>query len=296
MNTSLTALDGNNFAAMARAMGMEADMKQSAKANSLARMRISHSAIMGIGEVKGKKTKVEVVPAGTFRLEIPEVSTYYAESIKIRPYMQRFLYKRWDSNNNKFVQTTMGDNLNGDLKDNIGGFNCGKPAGYIEDFKALPKQTQDLIKTIKRVRAVFGTVELISPMDNNGDTVEVGEVPFIWEIDNKDAYKSMGNTFGDYGKHKRLLPQHIVTASTDERPLPNGSSYYVPEFSLDLMNTLNLGDAEQATFSNFIAWIDNYNNYIVNSWNEKALKSNENDVDADIVSDIVDIEIDEDVA
>ena len=44
----------------------------------------------------------------------------------------------------------MNDNLNVDLKDNDGGFNCGKPAGYIKDFKALPQSTQDMVKTIKR--------------------------------------------------------------------------------------------------------------------------------------------------
>ena len=30
------------------------------------------------------------------------------------------------------------------LKDNKGNFNCGKPAGYIKDFKALPVHMQDL--------------------------------------------------------------------------------------------------------------------------------------------------------
>ena len=46
----------------------------------------------------------------------------------------------------------MADNLNVDLKDNDGGFNCGKPAGYIQDFKSLPEKMQDLLKQIKRVR------------------------------------------------------------------------------------------------------------------------------------------------
>ena len=67
----------------------------------------------------------------------------------------------------------MADNLNIDLKDNDGGFNCGKPAGYIQDFKALPEQMQDLIKQIKRVRVVFGTVELVDPVDAAGKSVEV---------------------------------------------------------------------------------------------------------------------------
>ena len=51
--------------------------------------------------------------------------------------------------------------LQSDLKDNDGGFNCGKPAGYIKDFQALPKKMQDLLKAIKRVRVVLGTVEML---------------------------------------------------------------------------------------------------------------------------------------
>ena len=34
--------------------------------------------------------------------------------------------------------------LNSDMKDNDGGFNCGKPAGWIEDFAALPDTMKDL--------------------------------------------------------------------------------------------------------------------------------------------------------
>ena len=53
----------------------------------------------------------------------------------------------------------MHDDLNVDLKDNDGGFNCGKPAGYIQDYNALSQDKKDLIKQIKRVRVVLGTVE-----------------------------------------------------------------------------------------------------------------------------------------
>ena len=47
---------------------------------------------------------------------------------------------------NRYVKTVMADTLNMDLKDNDGGFNCGKPAGWIEDFKSLPDATKELIQ------------------------------------------------------------------------------------------------------------------------------------------------------
>ena len=38
----------------------------------------------------------------------------------------------------------MADNLNIDLKDNMGGFNCGKPTGFVKDYQALPVKTKEL--------------------------------------------------------------------------------------------------------------------------------------------------------
>ena len=45
---------------------------------------------------------------------------------------------------------------------------CGKPAGYIQDFKSLPEKMQDFLKQIKRVRVLFGTIELDNPVDETG--------------------------------------------------------------------------------------------------------------------------------
>ena len=181
----------------------------------------------------------------------------------------------------------MADNLNVDLKDNDGGFNCGKPAGYIQDFKALPEKTQNLIKEIKRVRVILGTVELVQPLDDKGHDVSVDTKPFIWEIENRDAFKDVGVVFTKLNKMKRLPVQHLITANTEERKLPNGNSFYLPTVSLDLSNTLDLTDTEQNTFGDFMAWVQNYNEYIINSWSEKVQKQGE---DIDGISDIVDVD------
>ena len=172
----LTTIDTNNYAAMAKAMGIANETAGERKqASTLARLRINHSPVMGEAEVNGKNVNMEVVAGGTYRLEVPDGPTYYAESVKIRPYLQRFMYKRFvrgmGDSPNRYVKTVMADNLNIDLKDNDGGFNCGKPAGYIQDFKSLPEKTQELIKQIKRVRVVLGTVELVNATDDQGNPV-----------------------------------------------------------------------------------------------------------------------------
>ena len=280
-----------NFSDMAKLMGMSVDNQQTEKASTLARLRISHAPIMGEAEVNGKTKKVEVVEGGTYRLEIPDGPTYYASKVVIRPFVQRFMYKRFvkgnDSTPNRYIKTVMADNLNIDLKDNDGGFNCGKPAGYIQDFKALPESMQELIKQIKRVRVVFGTVELIDPVDAAGKAVDLSSTPFIWEVENRDAFKSIGALFTKLGKMRRLPPQHTFTATTAEQSLPNGSSFYLPETALDLQTTLELDDATQETLGNFLAWVTNYNEYISNAWDENAHKHEA--VDKEGVEEFIDI-------
>tara|TARA_R110000765_G_scaffold175238_1_gene279981 strand:- start:171 stop:929 length:759 start_codon:yes stop_codon:yes gene_type:complete len=246
---------------------------------------------MGQEEVKGKMTNVEVVSGGVYKLEIPDGETYYAESIAIRPFLQRFMYKRFikgtDSTPNRYVKTVMADNLNIDLHDNDGHFNCGKPAGYIADFKALPEKMQDLIRQIKRTRVLFGTVDLVNPVDANGASVDVGTTPFIWEVENRDAFKTMGDMFNRLSKMKHLPVWHYIKAGTEERKLPNGNSFYLPTAELDLSETLDLDNDTQENLAHFLAWVANYNKYIMDAWNDNMKK--EMVIDNAMLDEFVDI-------
>ena len=293
----LTTIDTNNYAAMAKAMGIANETAGERKqASTLARLRINHSPVMGEAEVNGKTVNMEVIGGGTYKLEVPDGPTYYSESVKIRPYLQRFMYKRFVRGSgdapNRYVKTVMADNLNIDLKDNDGGFNCGKPAGYIQDFKALPEKTQELIRQIKRVRVVLGTVQLEGATDASGNPVEVDETPFIWEVENRDAFKNVGGAFTQLAKMKRLPVQHLITANTEERKIPTGAVFYLPVVSLDVTKTLELTDHEQTMFADFMQWVNNYNEYIINAYAEKASSRDDED-DEFIVDGLVDIEVEE---
>ena len=193
-----------------------------------------------------------------------------------------------------YVKTVMADSLNIDLKDNDGGFNCGKPAGYIQDFKSLPEKTQDLIKQIKRVRVIFGTVELVNPTDDQGNSVELDATPFIWEVDNRDAFKGWGEVFATFAKQKRLPIQHVVDAATEERKLPNGNSFFLPVTTVNLTNIVDIEQSDQNLFTDFMAWVQNYNEYIINTYAEKATQHDDED-DIAITDGMIDID-DEEVA
>ena len=292
----ISTLDTSNYEAMAKAMGMSSmALPTKEKTNSLARLRIHHTPLMGQTEVKGKMTNVEVVSGGVYKLEIPDGETYYAESVAIRPFLQRFMYKRFvkgnDNTPNRFVKTVMSDNLNMDLKDNDGKFNCGKPAGYIADFKALPESMQDLIRQIKRTRVVFGTVDMVNPVNASGDSVDVDSTPFIWEVENRDAFKTMGDVFAKLSKMQRLPVQHYINATTERRELPNGSAFYLPNAELNLSETLDIDNDTQENLASFLAWVANYNEYIAGAWNENMQKHQS--VDVETVEEFIDINAEE---
>jgi hypothetical protein len=284
--TELTTIDTNNYAEMAKAMGMANEAATIKKQGMfLARLRINHSAILGAESI--------LVKAGTYKLEIPDGPTYYAESAIVRPFMQRFMYKKFVMGSagkpNRYVKTVMADTLNMDLKDNDGGYNCGKPAGWIEDYASLPESTKDLIKSIKRVRVVLGSVELINPKDVNGNPVELESTPFIWEVENRDAFKTVGGVFTKLAKMKRLPVQHTVDLTTEERKLPNGNSFYLPLAGMDTTKTVELQQKDQDLFADFMAWVQNYNEYIINAYAEKAGDSDGDELDDLNIEDLIDV-------
>tara|TARA_R100000329_G_scaffold150567_1_gene143830 strand:- start:117 stop:1016 length:900 start_codon:yes stop_codon:yes gene_type:complete len=295
--SDLVTINTDNYEAMAKAMGIANEKSESnkEKASTLARLRINHTPIMGKEEVKGKQVNVEVVEGGMYKLEIPDGPTYYAKNIKIRPFMQRFMYKRFvmgkGEQKNRYIKTIMSDNLNIDLKDSDGGFNCGKPSGWIEDFKALPEDQQQLIRSCKRVRVVFGLITMIDPVDETGSSVAVQPDAFIWEIENRDAFKSIGKCFNDLARAKRLPVQHEIALTTEANSLASGATFYLPSPTLDLSSTITVDDKDQTMFSNLVLWIKNYNEYILNQWDENAHKKEE--VDEKLVNDFIDINSDE---
>ena len=292
MTTEIATLNTANFAEMAQAMGMGADMNSGpSKSSTLPRLRIWNQPVMGQVEVKGKLKNMEVVPAGMYRLQLPDETFIYAESVEIRVFVQRFMYKRYNSDEKSYVKTIMAEDLTGDLKDNTGKFNCGKPAGYIEDFQSLPDDTKALIKQIKRVRVLLGEVKLINPVDSEGNEVSADVSPFIWEIDNRDAFKTMGAPFNVMGRQKRLPVQHWIKCGSEERSLPTGASFFLPTQELDLSNNVELQEADQQRFSDFIEWIGNYNQYIVNAYNETNVAQVSKE-DADLVDEFMNIDED----
>ena len=290
--TTLTTIDESNYEAMAAMMGVNPNQK--AKASTLPRLRIWNKGVKN----KDGKRSVEVVPAGFYRLEDPDKAMYYAETVTIRPFLQRFMYKRYNPDNNDFTKTVFHENLQVDLKDTAGGFNCGKPAGYIQDFDSLSEEMKEAIKQIRRVRVILGEVEMNNPIDENGNAVDVGTLPFIWEVDNKTAFKTMGEPFAQMGRQRKLPIQHKITLDTSEQELQTGGAFFLPVPSLDLTQTVVISDEDQKRFSDFLEWIKSYNEYVISQWDEKSGQRSSADEEKlmSTVADDVFIDVDDDAA
>ena len=140
---------------------------------------------------------------------------------------------------------------------------------------------------------MLGTVELVNPKDADGKEASVDTVPFIWEVENRDAFKTVGGVFNQLAKMKRLPVQHNVTLNTEERKLPNGNSFYLPITSLDVTNVVELTQDDQEKFADFMSWVQNYNEYIINAYAEKASSKHDEDLDELNIDDVVDMDFEE---
>tara|TARA_R100000234_G_scaffold103881_1_gene73498 strand:- start:606 stop:1514 length:909 start_codon:yes stop_codon:yes gene_type:complete len=295
--SELVTINTENYATMAKAMGLPIS-SSSKKSNSLNRFRVWHSPILNDESV--------LVKGGMYRLEVVgDTPTYYfAEKAKFRPFVQRLLYKRFVKNSSAkagdkqgdYIKTIMADTLNIDLKDEAGTFNCGKPTGYVEDYQSLPEDTKNLIKATKRNRAVFGTVELINPVKAiDGEQVkDLGKFHALWEIDNKDAFKSMGATFSKFAKMESLPLQYIINLDgTTGHKANNGQKWYTPNISLVTTEKIEISDEDHKTFGDFLDWIKIYNDGVVSRWDESVAQRQDeiSDEDADTVEQFIDVEL-----
>ena len=121
MNEVVT-INTDNYATMAKAMGVPT-MSTDKKTNVLNRFRLWHNPTMGKDiNSQGKEITTEVVDGGSYRLEeVGDPSTFFfSKKVMFRPFMQRFMYKRYTAyknvkegeKNGFYTNSVLADNLN----------------------------------------------------------------------------------------------------------------------------------------------------------------------------------------
>ena len=278
---------------LAEIMGMSNTVPSSRSA--LAEIKQVHQNIMGTKEVDGEKMEVAVIKAGAYSVVFPDETVYYSDKITIRTFMQRFQWERWDDNftrpdggSGRMLRSVMGKSLSVDLKDNYGGFNCGRPSGYVKDFSSLPQETQDIMKSTKRYKIVFGLCTLDNAKDANGKSVDVKEFPFLMRIKNRDSFKAMTDMFSQIQRKNRLPIQHLLHLGSEVKSIPSGATYAVLKPTLGKVVEITTDDQE--VLNNFVEWVESMNAITISKWEEHKRPDELSDQESEIVSNIVEIE------
>ena len=276
---------------MAELMGVSSAPATSATP-SISRLGMLHQPIMGEVDLNGKMIKTEVVPVGAFTLKTGD-DIVYSNGATVRVFAQRNQWQRWNSETEEMEKSVMSNSLNGDLKDSIGGFNLGRPSGYIEDFNSLPDATKQLMRSVKRVVVYYGTVSLDSPMNEKGEPVDAASsVPFVMDVKNRDSLKSINGVMSNFKKKNMLPIMSTIKLEGVEDSIPTGAKFGKIQASTG--DGVELASDDNDTLKDFLELIEFSNGKILDLHHERA-KGNDAE-DAELVGQILNndfVEVDE---
>tara|TARA_B110000483_G_scaffold37523_1_gene46179 strand:- start:1436 stop:2311 length:876 start_codon:yes stop_codon:yes gene_type:complete len=269
---------------MAELMGVSSTPSQQSTP-SIARVGMIHQPIMGEVDFNGKTIKTEVVPVGAFTLMQGD-DKVYSNGVIFRTFAQRNQWQRWNSETEEMEKSVMSNSLNGDMKDSVGGFNLGRPSGYVEDFQSLPEATKQIMRTVKRVKVFFGTVTLDNPVNDKGEAVtgNYTDVPVVMDVKNRDSLKSIDAVLNGLGR-KNLLPiMSTIKMVGVEDSIPTGAKFGKIEAKIG--TAVDLSDADNDTLKDFMDLVEYMNGKVLDLHNERGDKGFSPE-DAAVVADIL---------
>ncbi len=291
MSTEL-AIATERGQSMAELMGVSAAPSGEATP-SIARIGMQHQPIMGEVEFNGKTIKTEVVPVGAFILTQGDTKVY-SQGITVRVFAQRNQWQRWNSETEEMEKSVLSTSLNGDLKDSIGGFNLGRPSGYIDDFNSLSDSVKQVMRSVKRVMVYYGTVTLDNPVDEKGEPVsgDFTDIPFVMDVKNRDSLKNINAVMNSF-KKKNILPiMGTIKLVGVEDSIPTGAKFGKIEAKMG--DKVDITDADNDILKDFVELIEYSNGKILDLHHERANKTfspEDEDMVADIINnDFVDVE------
>ena len=268
---------------MAELMGVSIKTSNADFLPSISRLGMLHQPIMGEVELNGKMIKTEVVPVGAFTLKTGD-DIVYSVGATVRVFAQRNQWQRWNSDTEEMEKSVMSNSLNGDLKDSIGGFNLGRPTGYIEDFNALDDATKQVIRSVKRVVVYYGTVTLDSPMNEKGEPLDkVESIPFVMDVKNRDSLKSINGVMNNFKKKNMLPIMSTINLEGVEDSIPTGAKF--GKIKATTGDAVELASEDNDTLKDFLELIEYSNGKILDLHHDRVKIGT--DGDADLVEGII---------
>ena len=268
MSTELT-IATERGQSLADLMGISTGGSTSQASPNLSRVGMIHQPVMGEVDFNGKKIKTEVLPIGTYTVTRGE-EVVYATELRIRIFAMRQQWTRWNSDTNEMEKSVLANNLNGDLKDNIGGFNLGRPSGYIEDFNALPDKTKQIIRSVKRTKVVYGLLSIDNPKDAKGNdlTTEYTDIPFVFDVKNQNSIKNIDAAVKKITGKNMLPIMCELVLSSKEGSIPTGAKFGFVDAALG--NVCDISPDDNDTMRNFLEVIEYTNGKILDLHAERC--------------------------
>ena len=212
----------------------------------------------------------------------------YSEKLSMRLFAERSQWTKWDSEVNNTQKTVLAGNLNGDMKDTLGGFNLGRPTGFVQDFDALPEATKQVMRSVKRTKVFMGLVSLDNPTNEDGDSVEfAGEVPFVFDVKNPSSLKAI-NSVTSTLVSKAVTPiENVINLAATEHAMPNGNKF--AQVTASLGDMVGFSEGDDVMLRDFMAYVERTNVWVLSKWDENNVATISRE-DASIVGSIVDVQ------
>jgi hypothetical protein len=279
----------NEIAIAGQSMLEELGMANLAKPSGVYVPRISmiQEGIMGTMDVNGKQVKTEVVPAGAYKVSPEKDVVVYAESISVRIFTMRQQFTYYDAQERRVYKTVQSMDTRGELKDERGGFNLGRPGGYIQDYKSLtPEQ-----KAVKTAKIVYGVANLHNVTNENGEPVDgyTDPMPFVMDITSTNSKKALDAALAIVVR-KQVLPfNYQLNLAAKGFDGPNGRVFQ--SIAVTGADPVEPDDRDQDTLAMFKDRIEGFNKYILSKWDEANSNDPQmSDDDIDLVHAFVDVE------
>lgn len=273
MSNELATLT-NDGQSMLEAMGM-ANLTGGSGSTFVPRISLLQDAIMGTMDVGGKIVKTEVVPAGAFRINADKDTTIYAEEISIRIFTIRQQLTRYDVDTNKTYKTVQATDLKGELKDELGGFNLGKPGGYVADYNSLT----DKQKAVRTAKIYYGVAVVKNAVNENGEPVAGYEepMPFVMDVTSSFSRRALDEGLKAVLR-KNVLPINFVF-NLAHASTANKAGKKIMHIKVLGGDQVEPDARDNDTFQMFLDRIEGVNKYVLSKWDEA--NSNDPQMDAD---------------
>ena len=284
MSTELTTL--NSGESMLEAMGM-ANLTGGSGGVYVPRIGLLQEAIMGTMDVGGKQIKTEVVPAGSFRINVDKDTTIYSEDISVRVFTIRQQYTRYDPDTQRTYKSVQATDLKGDLKDELGGFNLGKPSGYVADYNSLTAEQ----KAVRNAKIYYGIVTIKNAVDASGEPVSGYEepIPFVMDVTSAFSRRVLDDALKAVIRKNVLPINYEINLSHDVTQNKAGK-----EINLIKVlggNPVDQDDRDNDTFQMFLDRIESINKYVMSKWDEAHSNDPQmSEADLDVVNAFVNVE------